>query len=51
MGLDENQFRPIGLIYEFTNQLIRAKGIISLLVTLDQEEHTVTVTVDFLVVD
>ena len=51
ISLDENQLKPTRSIYGFANQPIRAKGIITLSVTLDQREHTVIVTVDFLVVD
>ena len=51
MGLDENQLRPTISIYGFTNQPIRAKKVITLPVTINQGEHTVTVMTDFLVVD
>ena len=51
MGLDESQLRPVGSIYGFFNQPIRAKGVITLPITIDQGEHTVTVMADFLVVD
>ena len=51
MGLDESQLRPLGPIYGFTNQPIRPKGVITLLITIGQKEHTVIVMVDFLVVD
>ena len=51
MGLDENQLRPAGSIYGFANQSIQAKRVITLLITIGQEEHTVTKMADFLVVD
>ena len=34
MGLDESQLRPTRLIYDFSNPLIKAKGIIMLLIML-----------------
>ena len=49
MGLDESQLRPIGQIYDFVNQTIRAKGIITFPVTLRKREHTMTVITNFLV--
>ena len=51
MGLDESQLRPIRLIYGFANQLIRAKKVITLPITIDQWEHIVIEMADFLVVD
>ena len=39
IGLDENQLRPTEPIYEFANQPIREKGVITLQVTLGQKEH------------
>ena len=51
MGLDESQLRPAGLIYGFANQLIRAKGVITLPIIIGQGEHTITVMADFLVVN
>ena len=51
MGLDESQLRLAGPIYRFANQAIRAKGIITLPITIGQREHIVTEMVDFLVVD
>ena len=50
MNLDESLLRLIRLIYGFANQPIRAKGIITLSVTLGQKEHIVIVTADSLVV-
>ena len=34
MGLDESQLRPTRLIYDFSNPLIKVKGIITLLIML-----------------
>ena len=51
MGLDESQLRPVGPIYRFANQLIKVKRVITLPVTINQGEHTMTVMIDFLVVD
>ena len=51
MGLDENQLRLAGPIYEFANQSIQVKGVITLPITIGQGEHTVTEMADFLVVD
>ena len=51
MGLDENQLKLVGLIYGFSNQPIKAKGVITLPVTIGQGEHTVIIMADFLVVD
>ena len=45
------QQRPSAPIYGFSNQLIRVKSIITLPVTLGQDEIIVIVMVDFLVVD
>ena len=50
-GLDESELRPIRLIYDFSNQTIRAKGIITLSVTFGQGEHKIIVIANFLVVD
>ena len=51
MRLDESQLKPSGPIYGFANQSIRPKRVITLPITIDQKEHTVTVMADFLVVD
>ena len=51
MGLDESLLRPVEPIYDFSNQPIKVKGSITLLVTLDQVENTVTEQAKFLVVD
>ena len=51
MGLDESQLKHVGPIYGFANQPIRAKGVITLPITISQSEHTVTVMAYFLVVD
>ena len=51
MGLDDTLLRPTGPIYGFTNQLIKVKGVITLFVTLNQKENTITKKVEFLVVD
>ena len=51
MRLEESQLKPSGPIYGFANQPIRPKGIITLLITIGQGEHTITVMADFLVVD
>ena len=51
MGLDENQLRPVGPIYEFFNQSIQAKRVITLPIIIGQGEHIVTEMADFLVVD
>ena len=51
MGLDGSQLRPFGPIYGFANQPIRARGVIALLITIGQGEHTITVMIDFLVID
>ena len=51
MGLDESQLRPVGPIYRFANQPIRAKGVITLPITIGQGEHTIMIMANFLVVD
>ena len=51
MNLDESLLRSTGPIYDFVNQLIRAKVIITLPVILRQGEHTMTMMADFLVID
>ena len=51
MGLKDDVLRLVMTIYRFSNQLIRVKDIVSLLVTLGQGENIVTVMADFLVVD
>ena len=51
MGLEESQLKPSGPIYDFANQPIWPKGIITLPITIGQGEHTTTVMADFLVVD
>ena len=51
IGLDENQLRPVRPIYEFVNQLIRAKKVINFSITIGQGEHTITVMTSFLVIN
>ena len=51
MGLDESQLKSSGPIYGFANQPIWPKGVITLPITIDQWEHTVTVMANFLMVD
>ena len=49
--MDESRFMPAGPIYGFANQPIRAKGVITLPITIGQGEHTITKIADFLVVN
>ena len=51
MNLNESLLKPTGPIYDFMNQPIRAKGIITFPLTFGQGEHTVTMMADFLVID
>ena len=51
MSLDKSLFKPTGLIYDFINQPIRVKRLITLLVVLDQGDHTVTAEAKFFMVN
>ena len=51
MGLKEDVLKLATPIYGFANHPIKVKGIITLPITLRQDENTLTVIADFLVVD
>ena len=51
MGLDKSLLKPATPIYEFANQPIKAKGLITLSVKLGQRDNTLTEIAEFLVVD
>ena len=51
MNLDESLLRPAGLIYDFANQPIKAKGLINLSITLGTRENMITKEVEFFIID
>ena len=42
MSLDKSFIRPVGPIYGFSNQLVKVKDLITILITLGQWENTIT---------
>ena len=51
INLDESLLRPIGSIYGFTNQPIKVKGLVNLLITLRMRDNVVTKETEFLIID
>ena len=51
IGLDKNILKPKGLTYDFVNQPIKVKGLITFPITLGKRENIMTEKAKFLVVD